>query len=321
MCALLGSIFATTAVHALPVGEVPYIDNWSYYYLGGIVKKSPNAESACKDIVAMLNGITPAVYEYAYTGVSLSPQMGYLVYGWCQMNQRNLLAYPQPQPWQPHNSYYAAWNSLSCPTNSSTLTMSGYPNSGCTCNAGYNPDAMGTACVAIPPIAQNTCPISGLTPLTDPVAIDFDNNVGSRWRPDKLTAVFQGHLSCLENAIVARGGSYTGTSAYRPFEYQRHLFEIVQKDMDLKPSYMLAHPECQALRDEITHEMGTQSGPPPGHGLQYGQDVATPGKSRHERGEAFDLTPSRLTDVQLAPLYPLCGVVHIALPKEPWHVQ
>lgn len=168
------------------------------------------------------------------------------------------------------------------------------------------------------------CLIPPLTPLTDPVAIDFDNNVGSRWRPDGLTPAFQAHLACVEAAIDAATGvpqSYTGTSAYRPFEYQRHLFEIVDKDKKLYPKYMAAHPECQALRDEITHEMGSDSRPPPGHNLQPKQDVATPGSSRHEKRIAFDLTPHGLTAAQLAPIYTSCGVVHKALPKEPWHVQ
>jgi len=60
---------------------------------------------------------------------------------------------------------------------------------------------------------------------------------------------------------------------------------------------------------------------PPGHNLQPKQDVATPGSSRHESGTAFDLTPHGLTAAQLAPIYTSCGVVHKALPKEPWHVQ
>jgi len=67
------------------------------------------------------------------------------------------------------------------------------------------------------------CPIPPLTALTDPVAIDFDNNVGSRWRPDGLTPDFQAHLACVEAGITAAGGTSTGTSAYRPEQYQRHL--------------------------------------------------------------------------------------------------
>lgn len=160
------------------------------------------------------------------------------------------------------------------------------------------------------------CPVPGLTPLTDPVAIDFEN--GARWRPDRLTADYQTKLACVQNGIVARGGTSVGTSAYRPTQYQQHLFEIVDRDFRLsRPGYMGSHPECQTLRDKVTGEMG----PSPGHALRRNQPVATPGTSRHESGMAFDVTPSDLTDAQLAPVYTGCGVTHTAVPGEPWHVQ
>jgi hypothetical protein len=159
------------------------------------------------------------------------------------------------------------------------------------------------------------CPEPPLTVLTDPVAIDFDN--GNRWRPDLLTGDYPAHLTCVENAITAAHGTYTGTSAYRPTQYQRHLYEIIKKDVKLDTDYMIAHPECQALRDEVTGEMG----PSPGHDLSYDQPVARPGRSRHETGTAFDLTPYGLTDAQLAPIDPNCGVSHTAVIGEPWHTQ
>jgi hypothetical protein len=199
-----------------------------------------------------------------------------------------------------------------CPDNS-TGTPATNPTS-CTCNDKYQPDPFHVGCAKVP---DAICSIPGLPPLTDPAAKDFDNNVGSRWRPDLLTTDYQKKLKCVEDEITARGGSYVGTSAYRPEQYQRHLYEIVQKDKQLYPGYMATHPECQSLRDTITQEMG----PPPGHDLKPGQPVALPGKSRHESGEAFDLTPSDLTDVQLAPIYSDCGVTHIVVHNEPWHVQ
>lgn len=166
------------------------------------------------------------------------------------------------------------------------------------------------------------CPIPPLTspPFTDPVAAGFEN--GNRWRPDLLSSTtqnnYQTKLACVEDAIDAATGvpqSYTGTSAYRPYEYQRHLYEIVDKDKALsQPGYMTAHPECQALMDTITQEMG-------GHGLKRKQDVAVPGTSRHESGTAFDLTPHGLTKAQMIPIYAGCGVKNTKVKKEPWHVQ
>jgi hypothetical protein len=195
--------------------------------------------------------------------------------------------------------------SVTCPAHSSGT----YPDA-CYCDTGYKLDAAKTSCVPIP----DTCPIPDLTPLTDPVAIDFDNNVGSRWRPDGLTADYQTKLKCVEDAIVARGGTSEGSSAYRPEQYQRHLYEIVDKDRELKASYMKEHPECQARRDTITKKMKD-------HGLKRKQPVAEPGTSRHESGTAFDLTPSGLTDAQLTTVYTGCGVTNTAVSSEPWHTQ
>jgi hypothetical protein len=166
-------------------------------------------------------------------------------------------------------------------------------------------------------IKVSGCPIPPLSapPFTDPVAQGFEN--GNRWRPDRLTADYQTKLACVQREITARRGTYTGTSAYRPTEYQRHLYEVIKTDVKLDIDYMLAHPECQALRNQVTREMG----PSPGHGLGYDQPVAEPGSSRHESGAAFDLTPSGLTDAQLIEVYTTCHVTHTAVPGEPWHTQ
>jgi hypothetical protein len=136
----------------------------------------------------------------------------------------------------------------------------------CTCDTGYKFDAAGTSCISI-------CPIPGLTPLTDPVAIDFDN--GNRWHPEGLTTYYQGRLKCVQDGISARGGSSVGTFAYRPTQYQQHLYEIIDRDKKLKTNYVNAHPECQALRDEIMQEMGSQKEPPPGHHLKHMPITAT----------------------------------------------
>jgi len=180
-----------------------------------------------------------------------------------------------------------------------------------TCTNCANSQATGT--IRVP-----GCPIPPLSapPFTDPVATGFEN--GNRWRPDRLTTDYQNKLKCVQNAITAAGGTYTGTSAYRPEQYQQHLFEIVQKDKKLFPGYMTAHPECQALRDTITQEMGPE---PQGHGLKPNQKVAEPNSSRHESGTAFDLTPHGLTKAQMAPIYAGCGVKNTKVKGEPWHVQ
>jgi hypothetical protein len=163
-------------------------------------------------------------------------------------------------------------------------------------------------------IKVSGCQIPRLTspPFSDPVAEGFEN--GNRWRPDQLTSDYQTKLTCVQNGITAINGTYTATSAYRPTQYQQHLFEIVQKDELLDNDLMNAHPECQFLRNKVSAEMSK-------HSLQSGQAVATPGTSRHESGTAFDLTPHGLTEAQKTTIFSNCGVTHTAVSGEPWHIQ
>ena len=60
---------------------------------------------------------------------------------------------------------------------------------------GYEPRVLGGTYVSWFVYQQNcsstACPVPGLTPLTDPVAIGFEN--GNRWRPDLLTSGASGY--------------------------------------------------------------------------------------------------------------------------------
>lgn len=176
------------------------------------------------------------------------------------------------------------------------------------CPAGSFPNLRNTTCVA------TNCPIPSLTPLVDAASLDFEK--GTRWRPDLLTPAYQAKLKCVQDGITARGGTYTGTSAYRPIPYQKHLLEVVTKDAQLNMRYMVNHSECQALRTEVTIEMGK----PPGHALKFKQPVSIT-LSRHNLGTAFDLTPQGVTAAQMSQVYSACGVTNTAVKTELWHTQ
>lgn len=156
------------------------------------------------------------------------------------------------------------------------------------------------------------CPVAPLSPFTTQDAVRFEN--GDRWRPDLLTAGFQSKLQCVSNGIAQAGGSFTPGSAWRPMEYQRHLYEVVTKDSELDSQFMRKYPQCAPLRTSISSEMRM-------HSLKLGQLVGKPGRSRHEAGEAFDLTPSGLSSAQVDSIAAQCGVSRRALPSEPWHFQ
>ena len=118
----------------------------------------------------------------------------------------------------------------------------------------------------------------------------------------------------MQNGIAAAGGSYANGSAYRPTEYQQHLFEVVDKHRELtQAGYMSDYPQCQALLNSVAAEMTA-------HSLRPGQPVARR-RSRHESGTAFDVTPIGLTQAQMIPIYTSCGVTNTAVAGEAWHVQ
>lgn len=151
-----------------------------------------------------------------------------------------------------------------------------------------------------------------MTSFTDPDALSFEN--GNRVRKDKLTPEYQTKLTCIVNKVTAAGAKSTLTSAWRPSQYQRHLKEIVTKDQLLTPSFLEENQACRPLRGTVTAEMSK-------HGLKPRQPVGAPGLSKHESGQAFDLTPSGLTNAQYQIILDACGAVNSAVKSEPWHIQ
>lgn len=166
--------------------------------------------------------------------------------------------------------------------------------------------------VCVYPTSAPICPVRPLAPLTSPDAIRFEN--GDRWRPDLLTLDYQKKLACIQNKISSLRGTYSTGSACRPTEYQSHLREIVTKDDRLDAAFMQKHPECLPIRKDVTQEMAK-------HSLRRRQAVAEPGASRHESGQAFDITPIGLTEKQIDDNAQSCWVTHDAVPAEPWHFQ
>lgn len=124
-----------------------------------------------------------------------------------------------------------------------------------------------------------TCDIPPLTPLTNPVAIAFEN--GNRIDTQNLTQVTQIGLACMQNRVTALSGAMALSSAYRPVAYQDHLREVWDTWNAVRNRQQ---PECQAVKNEARAEFQ-------GHGLLLTQRPAAGNPNApHARGIAIDAT-------------------------------
>lgn len=119
------------------------------------------------------------------------------------------------------------------------------------------------------------CPVPHLTPLTDPLAIRMEG--GDRVIFDGLTTEMRQAVGCFENAISNAEGTFTITSAYRPPQYQQHLWEVWNRYDSLIYN---RSPECSELRNQIIEEFTS-------HQLLRTQEPAI-GRSSHSDGIAID---------------------------------
>jgi hypothetical protein len=105
-----------------------------------------------------------------------------------------------------------------------------------------------------------TC--KGITPLTDPVALRMDQGEMIIWEnvhPNLLSAKIK-----YEKLLKSKGWKIKYNSAYRPYQYQKHFYEIVTG----------VSSKCKRS-ERIKHELGSM--------------VAKPSeKAPHTRGIAFD---------------------------------
>jgi hypothetical protein len=149
----------------------------------------------------------------------------------------------------------------------------------------------------------STCQVPPLTPLTDPVAIQFEN--GNTINTDPQYFNLGSNLNCLKNAVTNYGGSYSLKSAYRPVAYQKHLREVYYAWKDLKGR---REAECEDLLLEVKAEAQK-------HGIAYPPAVT----SNHSKGNAFDLAISGLSNNQIDSAAQGCGLYRFAPIKDKNH--
>jgi hypothetical protein len=122
---------------------------------------------------------------------------------------------------------------------------------------------------------SRTCPVAPLTPITDPIAQQFERGENPVIE-DKLTDSMKTALACLRREVTAAKGTLTVTSAWRPQLYQDHLREIFTKNIALQK---IANPACADIKKAIKQEFRR-------HGLQGRVAINSP----HTAGKAFDAT-------------------------------
>jgi RHS repeat-associated protein len=121
------------------------------------------------------------------------------------------------------------------------------------------------------------CPVSPLSPITDPDAQRFENNPNTV-DVANLTPAMQTAVTCFENAVRNAGGSFTITSAWRPAAYQQHLREVWDKHMALRNNNTA---ECANTRAAVAAEFNR-------HRLIPNQGARPAARSDHTRGLAID---------------------------------
>jgi hypothetical protein len=204
-------------------------------------------------------------------------------------------------------------------TNASEYSVTGNcsspipPQGSCTFSTQFSPTAVGTRTAnwkyrftfsqgSISNITQPLtgecleCKVQPLTPLTDPISIQFEAQNGQVVSTENFQPAMQAAYQCLGNAVAANGGQLTLTSGYRPAEYQKHLGEVWDR-WNTDNLRSINDAVCQTLKTQVQQEINR-------HQLQNLR--IRPGRSsRHVQGNAIDVNfaatgLSEATVVQLA---------------------
>lgn len=175
----------------------------------------------------------------------------------------------------------------------------------------------GTTSICV--VLESTCaaarPLSRLT--GDAAAMENGNTVTfTSSNPD-----IQRNLSRLSNAVVglqegiaALGGRATVNSAYRPYQYQRHFWEICDRRTALANN---TDAGCATLKSEVEAERVR-------HGINEACVVARPtGCAPHVKGIGVDLTITGVTQAQINSIAARenVGLRFAALDGDPFHYE
>jgi hypothetical protein len=152
------------------------------------------------------------------------------------------------------------------------------------------------------------CPVQHLTPLTDPLAIQME--AGDNVIIEGLTTEMQQAVDCFENVVFNAGGTLTINSAYRPSQYQQHLWEVWDRYGRLVNN---TTPECNDLRNYIIEEFRR-------HRLVRTQEPARR-RSAHTDGFAIDANLTVPSGQNVDTLADGCGLYRRMPVTDPIHFE
>lgn len=118
------------------------------------------------------------------------------------------------------------------------------------------------------------CKVPALSPITDPLALSMESGNSLVYNNNELK-------TCAEKFVAEVGGGAKINSAYRPPEYQNHLWEIRDR-WCTKGLRNISDPSCSALKSAIGNEVNKHFG----GGWQCGAVGKT---SKHTSGMAVDI--------------------------------
>ena len=146
----------------------------------------------------------------------------------------------------------------------------------------------------VPPVA--TCPVTAIASFGPPDAAPAG----------ALTAATQTALTCLQNAVIAAGGTIVVTTTFRSQAYQDHLVEV----WDKVNAPARTEPECAAVMQNYATERATH----------FPMGAPARGVSNHTRGTAFDATVTLPAGTSLDTIQAGCNLSR-PVAGEPWHFE
>jgi photosystem II stability/assembly factor-like uncharacterized protein len=160
------------------------------------------------------------------------------------------------------------------------------------------------------------CTVAPLTPLTDPDALIFEAGNSSPDCPgqgvintDKLVPSLKTAQEAFHAHVVALGGSYCLTSAWRPDAYQAHLLEVYVHWQLLKSNFS---DQCHDLRVTVEAEMDK-------HTLKNLKIAPANAGGPHTNGNAIDVSIGGLTPEQIRSLAHDLGICRPLPQKDKVH--